>query len=174
MPARNEPNMTPAAPPWLPGTISVGGDWDAVRKALYEIFRHDFAQGECEFQGRPVWWNRSREEDDPHEEGFWHLITSLDQGQNERLFEPRRAERLPWCKPTIVNSFRAEVTVWDYQEASGRIRTYLWLKDWDYVVVLEKTKLCGGRDIAFLITAFYVSGNQTRRTLQRKFEARVR
>lgn len=165
--------MIPVPPPWLPGTVSVGGNWGAVLKMLYRIFEHDFKHGACDFQGRAVWWNRSKEEGESYEEGFWHLITKLDQKQNIRLFDPRRAERLPWCVPTIVNSFRPEVRVWDYRETRRTIRTYLWLRDWDYVVILEKRTLSSGIDAAYLITAYHVGGGSTRATLQRKYDARV-
>jgi len=50
---------------------------------------------------------------------------------------------------------------------------YLWLENWDYVIVLEKRQLRGGRNIAFLITAFYVEGERTRRNLRRKYESRI-
>jgi len=41
------------------------------------------------------------------------------------------------------------------------------------VVVLEKKSLSGGCTVVFLVTAFYVGGNSTRRKLQKKYEKRV-
>jgi hypothetical protein len=160
-------------PDWLPDIVSVEGEWEKVLAKLYRIFAYDFRQTGCCFEDRPVWWDR-RKLESPYEEGFWHLITQLDHNQKERLFEPRRAERLPWCKPTIMNCGDLEVKVWDYKEARGKIRTYLWLENWDYVIVLEKRQLRGGRNIAFLITAFYVEGKSTKKSLQRKYEKRER
>ena len=161
-------------PDWLPDIVSIEGEWEKVLAKLYKIFDHDFRQTGCCFKDRPVWWDRRKLDESPYEEGFWHLITQLDHNQKERLFEPRRAERLPWCKPTIMNCSDLEVKVWDYKEARGKIRTYLWLENWDYVIVLEKRQLSGGRNIAFLITAFYVEGKSTRKSLQRKYEKRER
>jgi hypothetical protein len=160
-------------PDWLPDIVSVSGEWEKVLSRLYRIFDRDFRQTGCSFEGIPVWWDQRKLDDSPYEEGFWHLITKFDHDRRERLLDPRRAERLPWCRPTITNCGDPEVKVWDYEEARRKMRTYVWLENWDYVVVLEKRKLRGGRASAFLITAFHVGGNSTRRTLQRKYENRM-
>jgi hypothetical protein len=166
--------MSDQMPDWLPAIVSVSGEWEQVLVRLYSIFNRDFRQKGCRFGDRPVWWDRRKLEGSPYEEGFWHLITKTDRRLKERLLDPRRAERLPWCKPTIVNSNAPEVRVWSYKEAKGEIRTYLWLENWDYVIVLEERQLGGGRNVAFLITAFHVGGESTRGSLRRKHESRIR
>lgn len=166
--------MSDQVPDWLPAIASVSGEWEQVLARLYSIFNRDFRQTSCRFENCPVWWDQRKLDGSPYEEGFWHLITKIDYKRKERLLDPRRAERLPWCKPTMVNSNAPEVRVWSYEEAKGKIRTYLWLENWDYVVVLEKRQLRGGRNIAFLITAYYVEGESTRRSLRRKYESRIR
>lgn len=163
--------MTPR-PEWLPDIVSVDGRWEQVVVMLYRIFDHDFRLTGCAFGGHPVWWDLTKR-GSPYEEGFWHLITKFDPRQGDRLLDPRRAERLPWCKPTIANSDQPEVRIWQYEEAGRKNRTYLWLEGWDYVVVLEERTLRGGRQIAFLITAFHVDGESTRRRLRKKYESRV-
>ncbi len=157
-------------PDWLPDIVSVSGEWEKVLARLYRIFDHDFRQTGCSLESMPVWWDRRKLDDSPYEEGFWHLITKFNHSQQERLWDPRRAERLPWCKPTITHGDDPEIKAWDYEEARRKIRTYVCLENWDYIVILEKRNLRGGRTIAFLITAFYVEGNSTRRKLQRKYE----
>jgi hypothetical protein len=166
--------MSDQMPDWLPCIVSVSGEWEQVLARLYGIFNHDFVQTGCRFEGGPVWWDRRKLDGSSYEEGFWHLITKVNHKQNERLLNPRRAERLPWCKPTIVNSSAPEVKAWSYKEAKGKIRMYLWLENWDYVIVLEKRQLRVGRNIAFLITAFYVEGESTRKSLRRKYQSRIR
>lgn len=158
-------------PDWLPDIVSVNGPWGTVVARLYEVFRQDFCEAGCSFQGRPVWWDRTKS-DSPFEETFWHLITQFDYQQKERLFDPRRAERLPWCKPTITHCDEPVVSLWDYRESNGDVRTYLWLENWDYIVILQKKQL--NRDpVAFLVTAFYVEGDSTRKKLRRKRARRV-
>jgi len=82
-------------PDWLPEIVSVDGEWDQVLARLYNIFDTDFKQTKRFFEGRPVWWDRRILAGNHYEEGFWHLITKTDQSTNERLLDPRRAERLP-------------------------------------------------------------------------------
>ncbi|HPO13881.1 MAG TPA: hypothetical protein PLI09_10585 [Candidatus Hydrogenedentes bacterium] len=159
-------------PLWLPEILSVDGEWEDILPNLYFVFEKDFPRGHPMYDNRPVWWNRTIRPGEKYEEGFWHLITRSDKQTCSRLLDPRRAERLPWCAPTILHSDATEIQIWDYSESSGRIRTYLWLQDYDYLVVLEKRHQ-RGRAIAFLITAYYVDGERTRENLRRKFQKRL-
>lgn len=160
--------MDPNRPEWLPEIVNVNGEWEEVLRRLYQIFDQDFRKSGCVFEKRQIFWDK-RVLEGRYEEGFWHLITKADEQTGERLLEPRRAERLPWCKPTLTNSKDSAVKVWDYPE--GKVRTYVWLEDWDYVIVLEKRKHRIG-EIVFLITAFFVDGESSRRNLRRKYKAR--
>lgn len=157
-------------PSWLPDMVSVDGEWNQVLVTLYAIFENDIKRTRPIFQNNPVWWDRRVLPGEQYEEGFWHLVSKRDWETNDRLFDPRRAERLPWCGPTIRNSYDTEVKVWDYREARGA-RTYVWLEHWDYVIILEKKQQRIGA-VAFLITAFHVDGDSTRRKLRSKYERR--
>lgn len=169
MGAVNQKNILP--PPWLPELASVNGQWELVLKALYGIFERDFVRGGCYFQGFAVRWDRRKLGGDRYEEGFWHLITKMDKLSGERLFDPRRAERLPWCKPTLTHSADPEVKAWDYRESDGVVSTYVWLENWDYVVILRKRQQDRGV-VAFLVTAYHVDYNSTRRNLRAKLAKR--
>lgn len=159
-------------PDWLPEIVAVDGAWEAVLTILYQIFESDFKLSTRRFHGLPVWWNRRCLPGEFYEEGFWHLITKDDARTGERLFRPRRAERLPWCGPSISNSSHEAVRTWNYIEGQKRrLRTYVWLEDFDYVIILERQEK-RKRPIAFLVTAFYVEGNSGRRNLQKKYEKR--
>lgn len=157
--------------PWLPSMVSVNGVWEEVVVRLYQVFETDFKHGKPTFEKCPIWWDRRVLPGDSYEEGFWHLITKTDFATKERIPDFRRAERLPWCAPTIRNSADIAVKVWDYKEGSGRIRTYLWLENLDYVVILEKRKSKKG-NVAFLVTAFYLDGASRRGAMRRKYERR--
>ncbi len=157
-------------PTWLPALVSISGEPNQVFARLYKIFEADFKQTERALEGVSIRWD-NRILEGKYEEGFWHLITKQDQEAKERLLDPRRAERLPWCGPTITNAKDSVVKMWNFREANRRLRTYLWLEAWDYVVILEKRQQ-SGREIAFLITAFYVEGNSTRKRLRDKYAKR--
>lgn len=159
-------------PHWLPAMVSVDGEWKQVISMLYGIFERDIKQTKRFLKGKPVWWERRILEGEQYEEGFWHLISKDDQRTKDRLFDPRRAERLPWCGPVISNSDDSAVKVWDFMEANRRLRTYVWLENWDYVLILEKRQQRVG-EIALLITAFYIDGDSKKRDLRKKFENKV-
>ncbi len=163
--------MSLPRPAWLPEMVKMDGEWEKILGILYRIFSRDFIQTKRDLDGRLVIWDE-RKLDGKYDEGFWHIITTTDQFTGERLPDYRRAERLPWCGPSITNCRDVAVKMWDYQEGSKRIRTYVWLENWDYVVVLEKRRQRRG-EVAFLVTAYYVSGDSTRRNLRRKYSQMV-
>jgi hypothetical protein len=161
---------------WLPEFISVDGVWDEILNILYSVFSKDFKNEKLFHGGLEVWYDRSIKEGQ-FEEGFWHIIAREDIKTKERLFDPRRAERLPWCAPIIRNFDDFNIKWWRYREGNGKIRRYLWLCEWDYVVILEERMLYAknnmpSRATVFLITAFYIDGNQKRADLERKFAAK--
>ncbi len=153
------------------------GPWEDVLARLYDVFDADFKQGRPSFEGRPVWWDRRILPGGSYEEGFWHLVTEEDKETGERLPDFRRAERLTWCAPTIRHADDEAVTVWDYEESSGKVRTYLWLENHEYVVILEKAdREQGGKRIhvAILVTAHFIKHEWKRTQLRRKYEQRCR
>ena len=77
--------------------------------------------------------------------------------------------------PAILHPSGPAVKVWGYRKGNGRIRTYVWLEDLDYVVVLQKRPVRTRRGpiaIAFLVTAFHLDGEGSRRWFRRSYEAR--
>lgn len=80
----------------------------------------------------------------------------------------RRAERLPWARPMLDNVGQAEILNWDYEEGDGDIHTYVWLKDFDYLIVMKRYK--DGR--RRLITAFWLEYESKRRGLLKKYARR--
>jgi hypothetical protein len=166
--------MSDTLPEWLPELIDTNGAWDEILSRLYSVFEEDFKNGKPTFDGLPVWWDRRCRADDLHEEGFWHLITKDDDRKTgDRIPDFPRAQRLKWCRAVIDNCSAPDVIVFDYAERRGRVRTYLWLYQCDYVVILEKV-VRRGKPLAFmLLTAFPLDGKSRRRAMQKKYENRV-
>jgi len=160
-------------PAWLPDIVSVEGTWEDVLSRLYVIFERDIKNGKPRLNGCLVWHDRRREDGDKYEEGFWHLIQRENRVMAERQFDPRRAERLPWCKPTIENTGDSAVLMWDFEESGGQVNTYIWLVHYDYVIILVRfaTKKFG--NVYKIITAYHIDGDSTRRKFQRKYDSRV-
>jgi len=157
---------------WLPPILTLSGTWEEIVTGLYAIFEKDFKQAKPKFQHYMVWWDQRVLLGQCYEEGFWHLISRDDKSTGERLPDFRRAERLPWCAPTIIHSDDIGVIVWDYRESKGQIRTYVWLEDWDYCVILEKLRQ-HAQAVVMLVTAFHIDGPSQRRSLRNKFTERL-
>jgi hypothetical protein len=156
---------------WLPPMLTLSGTWEEIVSSLYVIFEKDFKQAKPKFQHYVIWWDQRVLAGQYYEEGFWHLISRDDESTGERLPDFRRAERLPWCAPTIVHSDDSAVIVWDYREGRGQLHTYLWLEDRDYCIILKKLKRVA-QPVAMLMTAFHVDGPSRRRSLRSKLARR--
>lgn len=157
-------------PVWLPPTINLNGNWAEKQKELYSIFIQDFIDPpRPSFRNLPIYHDNRKLDGSSYEEGFWHIVTRTDPSTGERIPDFRRAERLKWCLSLIQNYSKPEVTFWKYDNGKN-IRTYLWLEEHDYVVVIEEREK---RRQAFLNTAYHVDGPSMRRSLQKKYEKRL-
>lgn len=158
-------------PAWLPEKIVLPTDDTLAIDALYRIFHRDFVRGQCRFGDRQVWYDRRTKAGEVYEEGFWHVISRGSGGPpGSRSLDPYRAEKLPWCKPTLENAPQPTIRIWDYKE-KRKVKTYLWLEDLDYLIVLRKQDLRAGK-VAHLVTAFHVDGDATKRGLEKKYQRR--
>jgi len=171
----------PPLPAWLPSLLPYHGKWDEFLRALYALFSIDFKSGTLRFRGCPVWYDRWIETTDSHgyEEGFWHLVTrdvsvwnpKERRNEKQRLPDIERARHLPWGRPTVEHESDEEVVAWDFDEETRKgklVRTYLWLKKWDYAVVLERQEKPWGA-IFMLITAFPVDISAKRIDLESRY-----
>ena len=161
--------MSYTRPGWLPPLLQCNGVWQQVLESLYEIFGRDFVQGRPGWRGKRLWWDRRVLPGERFEEGFWHLISRKDPGSGERMADYRRAERLCWCRPVIEHSEDSIIKCWDSDSEGKRVRSYLWIEPEDYVVVLEQRT----EDVVFLITAYHLDGESSRRKLRRSYENRL-
>lgn len=163
--------MNTPSPAWLPQTISYSGDWHTFINVAYSVFEKQLKKyPKPVYRGHIVFHdNRCL---DSREEGFWHLVTRKDRSSGVRLPEVKRAERLTWIRAIIENCGSKDVTEFDYKEGSGRVRTYLWLRVSDFVVILEKRKQAK-TNIAMLVTAYCVDNDSARKNLERKWNDRL-
>ncbi|MCD4823087.1 MAG: hypothetical protein K8S55_00630 [Phycisphaerae bacterium] len=170
-------------PQWLPGMVQVN-PWTAdTHETLYAIFRRDFVDSRPRYRRGEVWLFPQKE--NGKEVIFWHLTsrevkpkpiprrkrkfaTTIAQPA-QRYPDPQRSERLPWVRPIIENPDKPEVLAWDYKEGGGTIKTYVWLKDYDFVVIMKKYRSGTRR----LITSFCVDKSYKRRDFERKYTNRI-
>lgn len=153
-------------PRWLPVMLNLNPWTTTTFDMLYEIFKADFIVSKPYFEGQIVW--HFPEKEDGKEAVFWHM-TSREDEQGARFPDLRRSERLPWARATIDNASEPEILCWDYLEGNGDIHTYIWLNDFDYIVIMKKYRDGSHR----LITAYYIEYPHTKRKLIKKYTKRT-
>ena len=161
----------PESPSFLPAMLNLDGQWEDILERLYEVFARDFKRAKTFHRGLRVIYNSAIKPDgQSKEEGFWHVVSKDDQDTGERLIDYPRAKRLPWAKPLMESPERSEIKVWQYQEGTSDkgIRTYIWLPEYDYILILQRKK-----NLLFWITAYYLESERARQGLQKKYEKRV-
>lgn len=129
------------SPRWLPNLFSVNPWTHGTYDALYSLFQEDFIKSRPAYEGQEVWFFPEKE--DGKERIFWHLTSRDDKETGERLPDLRRSERLPWARPMIDQSHHPEVLAWDHEEGDGTVKTYVWLENYDFVVVLKNIRAAG-------------------------------
>lgn len=173
-------------PEWLPDMFCVNPWAHDTYDKLYEMFCRDIRDRDLRYLGNNVWIYRDLE--DGREKIFWHLTTRLvkkakiprrkkkfyPSGQTDiedgRYPDLRRSERLPWVKAIIEQSTEKEILAWDYEEGNLAIKTYVWLKDHNFVVIMKKYPDGKRR----LITSFYVDKPYKHKDFERKYANRIK
>lgn len=154
-------------PKWLPPMVTVNPWTKYTFDTLYSIFKRDFKDAQPKYKGHTVWF--FPEIEDGKEVIFWHLTHREDRETGERLPDLRRCERLSWVKSILENPDKPEVLAWDNKEGDGSIKTYLWLKSFNFLVLMKKYR--DGR--RRLITSYYVNYPHKRRNLEKKYKRRI-
>lgn len=94
----------------------------------------------------------------------------MDEISAERFPDLRRSERLPWVRVLIENVEKNGILAWDYEEGDRSIKTYVWLKNCDFVVIMKKYPNNSRR----LITSFYVDKEYKQHDFESKYKRRLR
>ncbi|MCX5991269.1 MAG: hypothetical protein NTZ04_02910 [Chloroflexi bacterium] len=156
-----------SCPEWLPDLFPVDPWISTTYEALYRLFQKDFVESQPVYKGQTVWIFPEKE--DGKEKIFWHLTTRDEKEAGERLPDLRRSERLPWVRPMLNQTERPEALAWDYEEGDGTVKTYVWLENYDFVVILKKYPNTSRR----LITSFWVEYGNAKTKLRKKYERRL-
>lgn len=157
-------------PSFLPPMLNLDGDWDTILSRLHAVFVRGFKESRTYHRGVKVIYNGTIKADGlGKEEGFWHVVSRLDNNTGERLIDYPRAKRLPWAKPLMESPERPEIKVWQYSEgtADKGLRTYIWLEHYNYALILHRKQ-----NVFYWVTAFYVE-SWKQRDLRRRYENKV-
>ena len=89
--------------------------------------------------------------------------------ENKQRRERSKKEEPNKIEIMLIRVGCPEELAWDYEEGDGTIKTYVWLDEYDFVVILKKYPDGGRR----LITSFWVEYGHKKRSLRKKYENRL-
>ncbi|PKL30847.1 hypothetical protein CVV43_05165 [Candidatus Saccharibacteria bacterium HGW-Saccharibacteria-1] len=159
-------------PHWLPSPLTFSGAQILVDyEKLYLVFRNDFIDNEpIIVEGDYVILNNNIDKSSGglYTYGFTHLVTI---GEDSRSIDYDRACKLNWVRPILENYKQPEVLAFWSLHPKGKT-LYLWLKDYDFVVILRKMESARERQSdnqKIIITAYCVRPSE-RRKFQKRYD----
>ena len=110
--------------------------------------------------------------EDSMERLFRHLTTVVtDKETRHREFEMDRSMRLHWLRHHVEERKLENMYVFSVDEPASGVRTYIYDKDENYVIVLEPLR---NRNEYYLLTAYYLSGkDKARDKIMKKYKRRM-
>jgi len=102
---------------------------------------------------------------------FTHLTCEiLDKKERKRVFDMHRSKRLHWVRYHIDENKKDDMLIFSVNEPDG-IRTYIYDKDENYVIVLEPLRKINEY---YLLSAYYVRGKDAaRKKFEKKYKRRL-
>lgn len=148
------------------------------RRSLLGVFKQDIEDNALfKFRTKQIRPTK-KEGEDPMQRLYRHLTTRDDKDEKgkktgHRSFETARLERLHWIKVHIDQNFPENLEVFSYEDRiEGRdiIRTYIYDKAEEYVIILEPQK--SGLDY-YLLTAYYLNEPGGKKQILKKFKKKL-
>jgi len=137
---------------------------DKLYDFLYDIFKNDFIVNKCYLAQKIYIDPISNDKNNGKEKVFWHIITRKQKGK--RVLDNQRACRIKWVRKIIDNYCDNRIKMFYYFEDSKKIRLYLWVYSYDFVVILQRL----GKSSSYLVTSFYIDNQKKRDKFQKKYE----
>ena len=153
-------------PNWLDRELPLNGTLDEVYKYLHRIFIRDLGNlSGITVDGKGVCIDMGRDNDMPqYERAFMHFITRTCGDIRSIDFE--RARKLHWVRRVLEHYTEPEVAAFWHIGPKGPV-LYLWLEDYDFVLILKDQKGKRHRNLRIMVTAYSVD-SEYRRILQRR------
>lgn len=169
----------------LPSLFQVNPWKENTFEELYRYFCVNIRDAHLKLNGNDIWIFPEKE--DGKEKIFWHLTSRYskpkkisrrqrkfykkeEQLKLDRLPDLRRSERITWIPAIVKKSKSTEILSWDYLEVGGSIKTYLWLKNENFIVILKKYN----NNTYRLITSFYIDQDYKRKNFEKKYKNRIK
>lgn len=156
-------------PNWLPRKLEITGlSIEQNYRDLHAIFMRDLLDlNGITIDNKSVRIDLTKDKFyTEYERGFLHFVTRENGGQ--RIIDFERAERLNWVLPVLTHYLEPEVSCfWHIGPKDEAL--YLWLKDFDFLVILKNQKSNRYKDSRIIITSYHVDSGY-RRILQKRLD----
>lgn len=148
-------------------------------KSLQGIFKRDIEENPLiEFRGKQIRPIKKQDGEPAMQTLFHHLTTCKDESeegkaQKRRIFEIDRSLRLHWILHHIEERTPENIEVFSYEDRKDRkdvIRTYIYDKEEDYVIILEPQR--SGKDY-YLLTAYYLNTKYGKKQIKSKLKKKL-
>lgn len=162
-----------------PRLLDVGQYNEYERKeSLMRIFKRDIEEN-INFQFRKKAIRPTKKEGEaPMQTLYRHLTTKEDKDEKgkklgTRTFEMARSIRLHWIKVHVDENTKSEIEVFSYEdriEGKDVIRTYIYDKTNEYVVILEPQR---NKLDYYLLTAYYLNEPGGKKQIEKKLKRKL-
>lgn len=161
---------------WLPEIVECKdfNKWNEYLDEIYEIFKKDFIQTHPTFENKNVYY-RKAPMDGKYEHTFTHLthkdVFHSSDDPNDRIPDPRRAERIGWNRAIIdnyqcnENCANCDKVLYFEEYYKKNIRCYFLFKDAKFIVIVEKRETFN-----LLITGYYIEYDNVMEKYIKKYE----
>lgn len=147
-------------------------------KSLSRVFERDIVDNvSFNFRGKLV--RPTKEEGIPSMQTlFNHLTTRKDEDEkgqklSSRSFDMPRSVRLHWILYHIRELVKEKIIIFSYEDRIKRkdvIRTYIYNKDKQYVIILEPQR---SKKDYYLLTAYHISEKKGKNQINSKYKRRL-
>ena len=156
-------------PDWLPKKLEIVGlSVEQNYRDLHAIFIRDLLDlGGIVIDNKSVRIDLTKDKFyTEYERGFLHFVTR--ENGSQRIIDFERAERLNWVLPVLTHYLEPEVSsFWHIGPKDEAL--YLWLKDFDFLVILKNQKSNRYKDSRIMVTSYHVDSGY-RRVLQKRLD----
>ena len=149
------------------------------KESLYGVFKRDIEENELiTFRSKKIRPIKKEDGEPAMQTLFHHLTTRMDESEEgkkmkRRVFEMDRSQRLHWILFHLEERKTDNVEVFSYEDRVNRkdvIRTYIYDKGQDYVIILEPQR--SGKDY-YLLTAYYLNEKRGKKQMKQKMKNKL-
>lgn len=159
-------------PEWLDPPLDVNGlNINQTYDYLYSVYNQTLSDiDNIVVDGKHVSIDRSKSEEDPeYERAFIHFITRKrgEERKAIRSYDEERARKIHWIKPLLLH-YRDGAVKSFWAKGPKENSLYIWLEEFDYLLVLKDVKSARYNGFRMVITAYSVD-SETKQSLYKKY-----